>query len=98
MWEAVNGGLTIGQCGSEGGRIICDEEYNGACCITLEECPRYYAVTCGVYGGFMHTAFFDESSSKQMYEAMKQDLKEFIDRETSAEDEEMFYDSFTSKY
>jgi len=53
MWDNI---YQPYQTGSEGGLIIADEEYRDSCRITLEKCERYYAITCGVYGGMMHTA------------------------------------------
>ena len=52
--------ITIGRKGSENGTILKDEEYNDLCRITLEKCSRYYAVTCGIYGELVHTAFADD--------------------------------------
>ena len=78
--------------------IICDEEYKGACRITLEKCPRYYAITCGVYGAMVHTAFCDEEESIAKFEEMKKELAEFIDKETTEDEECDFYEYFTTKY
>ena len=64
MWTKLN---TAGQTGSEGGRILCDEEYGSACRITLEDCGDRFAVTCGVYGAFVHTAFCSDAA---VYAAM----------------------------
>ena len=54
MWDDIYKPNSIG---SEGGTIIADEEYKESCRITLERCERYDAITCGVYGCMMHTAF-----------------------------------------
>lgn len=51
MWDNI---YQPDQTGSEGGLIISDEEYKDSCRITLEKCERYYAITCGIYGGMMH--------------------------------------------
>ena len=63
--------------GSEDGWIIEDEEIPGICRITLEEGGHTpYAITCGVYGLMVHTAFasdYDEAMGK--YEGMKQELE-----------------------
>ena len=96
MWHIIQNGATIGQLGSENGVIIKDEEYSDSCRITLERCPKYYAITCGIYGAMVHTAFSDKSSYKKMYDDMKHDLQEFIDSNTSSEEE--FYEKFTSTY
>ena len=95
MWISLS---TIGSIGSENGEIIADEEYKRACRITLEKCEKYYAITCGVYGGMMHTAFSDISNYNEMYNAMKKDLQEFIDKETSGSEECVFYEEFILKY
>ena len=95
MWESI---YEEGKFGSENGLIILDEEYKGSCRITLEKCERYYAITCGVYGGMMHTAFCNSTQYQETYNNMKKDLQEFIDKDTSDEEEIEFYDWFTSKY
>ena len=46
MWKVLTEELN--QIGSEGGKILKDEEYKGQCRITLERCIRYDAITCGV--------------------------------------------------
>ena len=84
MWKDLH---TSGETGSEGGIIIKDEEYNHACRITLEKCTKYYAITCGVYGAMMHTAFCNENNYSDIYNAMKNELQEFIIKNTT-EDEE----------
>ena len=95
MWKDIYKPNSIG---SEGGTIIADEEYKESCRITLERCERYDAFTCGVYGSMMHTAFCDNSHSQEVFDNMKRDLQEFIDKDTTAEEEDIFYEEFTSKY
>ncbi|MBR5667199.1 MAG: hypothetical protein IKW95_05880 [Lachnospiraceae bacterium] len=95
MWEQIN---SLGAKGSENGIILQDEEYKKSCRITLEKCPRYYAITCGVYGAMVHTAFCDYNNYKEIYEAMKEELSAFIDRETTEDEEMDFYEYFTNKY
>ena len=95
MWNSV---LISGETGSENGIIIADEEYKNACRITLEKFERYYAITCGVYGAMVHTVFTDSEHYKDMYDDMKSELQEFLDRDTSALEEEEFYEQFTEKY
>ncbi len=96
MWSKVQNGATIGQPGPENGTIIEDEEYSHACRITLERCSKYYAITCGIYGGMFHIAFSNEFSHRKMYENMKHDLQVLIDSDTLNEEE--FYEKFTSTY
>lgn len=95
MWNSV---LISGQTGSENGTIIADEEYKNACRITLEKCERYYAITCGVYGAMVHTVFTNSEHYKDMYDDMKSELQEFLNRDTSASEAEEFYEQFTEKY
>ena len=84
--------------GSENGLIIADEEYKNSCRITLEKCPKYYAITCGVSGAMFHTVFTDYEHHQKIYQAMKMDLQNFIDKETTEAEEFYFYDEFTTKY
>ena len=101
MWKALD---TIGTGGSEEGIIQKDEEYDGSARITIETCPRHgdgsYAITCGVYGSMGHTAFGKEDSIYNMYESMKIDLQNFVDKmDDMSEDERIeFYETFTGKY
>ena len=80
-WEPFEGGRTVGLHGSEGGEILRDEEHGAGARITLERggpgAP--FAVTCGVYGVFMHTAFAaDEGEGRRKYDAMREGLVEII--------------------
>ncbi|MBE5851160.1 MAG: hypothetical protein E7298_13675 [Lachnospiraceae bacterium] len=95
MWRNLE---TTGTKGSENGIIIKDEEYDGACRLTLEKCERYYAITCGVYGAMVHTAFFGEDDYNDKYESIKKDLQEFMNRETTEDEELDFYQDFVDKY
>lgn len=97
MWKTTD---EIGQRGSESGIIIKDEIYKGACRITLERNCAYspYAVTCGVFGAFCHTAFCNEEDNEKIYNAMKAKLQDFIDTESSPDNEDEFYSRFSEKY
>ena len=95
MWENL---YVAGTVGSENGEILSDEEYKNTCRITLEKCKEYYAITCGIYGGMVHTAFSDVKHCQEMYEAMKKDLQEFVDKDMTIDEEFAFYDKFTAKY
>ena len=87
-----------GATGSEGGIVLYDEEYKESCRITLEKCENYYAITCGVYGAMVHTAFSDDFHYIDLYNQMKKDLEHFIDTETTSDEELDFYEYFVSKY
>jgi hypothetical protein len=67
MWQAHNGGATRGGPGSESGRVIFDDEYEGASRITLEEggAVAPFAITCGVYGWMVHTRFFSDRAEAE---------------------------------
>lgn len=95
MWKNL---YVAGASGSEGGVILADEEYQGGCRITLEKCESYCAVTCGVYGAMVHTAFADFDHGWGLYNAMKQELQEFIDTDTTLDEELEFYRKFTDKF
>ena len=76
--------------------VLKDEELGGSCCITLEKCRMYYAVTCGVYGLMVHTAFFGQPEYEQKYAEMKRELASFVARMDSMTEDERsdFMDSF----
>ena len=95
MWKNLYVENTLG---SENGLILKDEEYADSCRVTLEKCKKYYAITCGVYGAMCHTAFCNADKYEKMYDAVKSDLQEFVDRKTTEEEELQFYHDFTNKY
>lgn len=95
MWKNM---YVIGSSGSEGGTILYDEEYKASCRITLEQCSRYYAITCGVYGAMVHTVFCNSKNYDDTYSQMKSDLQAFIDKSTTEDEEMEFYEYFTNKY
>lgn len=84
--------------GNEGGKIIKDEEFNSSARITLEELPDgHYAVTCGIYGAMVYTAYFGKENAFSKYEEMKSDIEAILSREDDSE----FYrliEEFTDKY
>jgi hypothetical protein len=58
MWGSINAGTTIGTKGSEGGRILKDEEHILGARISLEQGGFIpFSLTCGVYGLMVHTVF-----------------------------------------
>ena len=80
-WEPFEGGRTVGLHGSEGGEILRDEEHGAGARITLERgaANAPFAVTCGVYGLFMHTArAADEAEGQRKYDAMREGLVEIM--------------------
>lgn len=77
-WHITEGGITIGQRGSEEGVIVEDEEHDNGARITLERRdgkPALFAITCGIYGWFMHTRFSSaEEEARSDFERMKAEL------------------------
>lgn len=77
-WHPYDDGSTVGTSGSEGGRILRDEEHDCGIRITLEQggvpgAP--YAITCGVYGLMVHTAYFGElTAADHAWSSMQAEL------------------------
>ncbi len=66
-WCSFNDGGSIGQIGSEGGRILGDEEHSGGARVTLEYVRNNrFTITCGIYGWMVHTRFFDSECAARM--------------------------------
>lgn len=75
MWHPLT--ETVGTVGSESGTIVLDEEHEEGARITLERDGRFapWAITCGIYGTFLHTAFAStEAEGRSKYAAMKESL------------------------
>lgn len=95
MWKDL---YESGMVGSEGGIVLADEEYKNSCRITLEKCKKYCAITCGVYGAMVHTAFADFDCGQEKYNEMKRELQKFIDTDMTHDEELDFYDEFTNRF
>lgn len=81
-WTEFDNGNTYGAHGSEGGYILKDEELDNSARITLEELSKgKYAVTCGIYGTMVHTAWFGEADVFSEYELMKADIEKILSTE-----------------
>lgn len=102
MWLPYEDGKTISAQGSENGIIIKDEEHDNGAHITLErDCGNIpYAITCGIYGFMVHTAFAsNHEEAEKKYENMKNDLQVVMENENI--DEDALSDwaaAFTTKY
>ncbi|MDE6102693.1 MAG: hypothetical protein K2F73_06940 [Ruminococcus sp.] len=90
MWENIN-------IDNEKNNILKDEVYKNSCRITLEKYPQRYEITCGIYGAMVHTVYCG-SNCQEIYNSMKQELQDFIDLNTTADEEYEFYNYFTNKY
>jgi hypothetical protein len=81
-WSSFERGTTEGQRGSEGGVILRDEEHLLGARISLERLQGQlakYAITCGMYGWFLHTRFFGgEDEARGDFEEMKAELSRML--------------------
>ncbi|MCC9064815.1 hypothetical protein [Flavobacterium piscisymbiosum] len=61
-WTKYNNGKSIGKKGSEGGKILNDQENINGARITFEANAGNipFAITLGIYGLMVHTEFFSE--------------------------------------
>ena len=80
-WSPYENGKTIGQRGSEHGLIMLDEEHSDGARITLEREGESapFAISCGMYGWFLHTRFFAaEETAKHDFTGMKAALAKIL--------------------
>ena len=87
-WLPMLEGKTVGTAGSEQGVIVLDEEHTWGARITLERegSTAPWAVTSGIYGQFLHTAFASsEAEGMTKYSGMKADLEKIMAEEDSDE-------------
>lgn len=95
-WINNNELKTIGTKGSENGIIIIDKEFREESRITVEEKEKCYAITCGVYGYFVHTAYTD--NYLEMYNNMKKDIEKYLYDLVRNIDDKDFCEKFCNKY
>ncbi len=98
MWIEYESGSTIGTVGSESGEIVQDIEYKSEVRITVECCERYYAITVGIYGTMVHTAFCNGEEYPEWVKSMKADIEDFLSMERSWQEAGEFGDMFFNKY
>ncbi|GEK07743.1 hypothetical protein [Schleiferilactobacillus harbinensis] len=95
IWQAYESGEAIGKTGSEGGVILKDEEATDYVRITLER-ARYFAITVGLYGVMVHTAFAANlEEATQKYNAMKDALEAAPE---DNDDLDAWCDEFTDRF
>lgn len=75
-WIPFDGGSTIGIVGSEDGTIVADDEHAAGARITLEaNCAHApFAITCGIYGWFFHTAYASLHTGQELFHSMRHEL------------------------
>lgn len=94
MWKNL---YVENKMGSESGIILLDEEYKESCRITLEKCLQCYAITCGIYGAMIHTIFCGDNF-QNVYDEVKRELQEFIDKDFTENEKLNFYEYFSNKF
>jgi len=79
-WHAYENGQTLGETGTEQGVIVRDEEHAEGARITLERDGDFpYAITCGIYGWYVHTCYFGaELEAEQAFGAMQRELAHIL--------------------
>jgi hypothetical protein len=83
LWEPFACGTSIGQRGSENGRIVRDDEYQQEARITLEHdgMTAPFTITCGIYGWMFHTCFFStREQADRAFDAMRDVLATIVDQ------------------
>ncbi len=78
-WIKYNNGNSVGKKGSEGGKILDDQEHVNGARITIEANAGNipFSITLGIYGVMFHTEFFSEKEDATAYFERK---KNEIDR------------------
>lgn len=83
--------------GVNGGVIISDEEYAGACRVTLEVHPGHHTITCGIYGSIVHTVFCSKNP-RGRYEEIKDLFKSLIDSNPDGQAMATFCEAFVNRF
>jgi len=79
-WYPFKNGESIGQTGSENGKILHDEEHKDGARVTLEHVrDNRFTITCGIYGWMVHTRFFDSETAAQIgFDETKDELSKIL--------------------
>jgi hypothetical protein len=79
-WYQFKNGESIGQTGSEGGKILRDEEHTVGARVTLEDVrSTRFTITCGIYGWMVHTRFFESEAAAQIgFDETKDELTKIV--------------------
>jgi hypothetical protein len=93
-WYPFKNGESIGQTGSESGKILRDEEHGDGARVTLGHVRNNrFTITCGIYGWMVHTRFFDSETAALMgFDETKEGLGKIlalIPLEEEGDDERM---------
>lgn len=78
-WQPYNRGRSIGVKGSEGGRIVRDEEHPLGARMTIKQGKDYVSVSCSISGKIDHTRFFKEmKAAEREYSTMQNEMTKVI--------------------
>ncbi|MGH9871017.1 MAG: hypothetical protein ACRD9S_00975 [Pyrinomonadaceae bacterium] len=94
VWYAFKSGESIGQTGSEKGKILRDDEHRDGARVTLERVRHNrFTITCGIYGWMVHTRFFNSEAAAQIgFDETKDELSKIlglIPLESEADDDRL---------
>jgi uncharacterized protein YprB with RNaseH-like and TPR domain len=98
MWNQTDNGDTIGTIGSEIGEIIKDEEHSKGARLTLEKGGDIapYSITSGCFFHTTYLSTLEEGVSE--LDAMKAEISEFFDTETTGNEEHDWIVAFVGKH
>lgn len=80
-WTDFDNGRSIGQPGSEGGKIIRDEENTLGARVTLEDKGEIapFSITLGIYGLMFHTEYFSTiDQGQRCFDLYKNKIEQVI--------------------
>lgn len=81
-WTKFQDGKSIGQPGTEGGKILKDEEHPLGARVTLEDKNEVapFAITLGIYGLMFHTEFFSTADhAHKCFDLYKEKIEQVLD-------------------
>jgi hypothetical protein len=93
QWIISGEGKSIGQQGSEGGRIIRDEETTMGARVTLEDQGDIapFSITLGIYGLMFHTEFFSTfEQGHKCFDLYKEKIEQILNHNLIGEEKRDF--------
>ena len=74
-WKPYNKGRSIGMKGSEGSKVVRDEEHPLGARMTIKQGQDYVSVSCSIAGKIDHTRFFKEmKAAEKEYKTMQKEM------------------------
>jgi hypothetical protein len=84
-WQPYNQGRSIGVKGSEGSKVVRDEEHPLGARMTIKQGRDYVSVSCSISGKIDHTRFFKEMrTAEREYSTMQRELARVMSSVSSA--------------